>query len=98
MNAHWLHCIQFSNIHSGTLTAIPRFSYAAVPHGIVPSSKPSLKADTGNLLPCCAVIGLNIFLMKYGSFTSSFLSSVAFAHSAGTSILTKEFIPLSTAS
>ena len=37
-NAHWLHWIQFSLIQCGTNNAAPRFSYAAVPFGKVPSS------------------------------------------------------------
>src|SRR5699024_4297096 len=96
--AHWLHCIHLSVIHSGTLTATPRFSYAAVPAGNVPSSNP-LNALTGKLLPSCAFIGLNIFLIKSGSSKSKDVStSSALAQLDGTSILTKAFIPASTAS
>ena len=35
---HWLHWIQFFSIHSGINAAIPRFSYAVVPAGNVPSA------------------------------------------------------------
>ena len=35
---HLLHWIQFSGFHTGTFTAIPRFSYADVPDGVVPST------------------------------------------------------------
>ena len=96
--AHWLHWIQLSVIHSGTLTATPRFSYAAVPAGNVPSSKPS-NALTGKLLPSWAFIGLNMFFMNSGSSESTAISnSSALDQLAGTSILTKAFNPASTAS
>ena len=48
--AQRLHWIQFSGFHTGTLTAIPRFSYADVPDGVVPSTY-SVNADTGRLFP-----------------------------------------------
>ena len=35
-NEHWLHMMQFSGIHSGTFTAIPRFSNWVVPVGKKP--------------------------------------------------------------
>ena len=95
-NEHLLHCIQFSGFHSGTLTAIPRFSYAAVPHGNVPSSYPR-NVDTGRSLPFWATIGLNISFMNAGSSTSGFSASTASAQEAGTSTFTNESIPASTA-
>src|SRR5699024_2788257 len=36
--AQRLHWIQFSGCHTGMLTAIPRFSYAEEPEGVVPST------------------------------------------------------------
>src|SRR4030042_5322380 len=39
-NEHWLHWMQFSGIHSGTLIAIPLFSYLVVAGGNTP---PGLK-------------------------------------------------------
>ena len=53
--AHWLHWMHFSLFHSGTFTATPRFSKAAVPDGKLPSSRPT-KALTGRLSPSCALI------------------------------------------
>jgi hypothetical protein len=35
--AHWLHWMQLSMIHSGTLMATPRFSYWVVATGKMPS-------------------------------------------------------------
>ena len=97
-NEHWLHWIQLSICHSGTSTAIHLFSYAAVPWGKWPSSRP-LNADTGKELPSTAVIGLSIFLMNSGSpIVANSASSTASAQAAGTSILTRAFIPFSTAS
>ena len=48
--AQRLHWIQFSGTHTGISTAIPRFSYADDPEGVVPSTY-SVNADTGKLLP-----------------------------------------------
>ena len=36
--AQRLHWIQFSDCHTGISTAIPRFSYAALPDGVDPSA------------------------------------------------------------
>ena len=46
-----LHWMQLSGFQPGTSTAIPRFSYAAVPCGKVPSAC-LIKVDTGSLSPC----------------------------------------------
>ena len=45
---HWLHWIHLSICHTGTLTAIPRFSYCVVPVGTTPAS---LNTLTGSWLP-----------------------------------------------
>ena len=55
-NAHWLHWIHFSASHSGTVTAVPRFSYAEAPSSNWPSAI-SLNADTGRLSPSISPIG-----------------------------------------
>ena len=97
---HWLHCIQFSGIHSGTLTAVPLFSNAAVPFSKVPSSISMLtKAETGRESPSNLFIGSTIFFIKsdFATLSAFGASSWAFFHSAGTSILTKASIPLSIA-
>ena len=52
--AHWLHWMQFSLIHSGTLMATPRFSYWAVATGKDPSGSNAL---TGRLSPFWARMG-----------------------------------------
>ena len=46
--AHWLHCAQASAFHTGTSTAIPRFSYLVVAVGTQPSGA---SLETGSLSP-----------------------------------------------
>ena len=95
-NEHWLHCMHLSACHSGRYTATPRFSYAAVPDGNVPSSIPS-KALTGRSSPSCLFIGMSISSMNSGSSSYFSLGFSASAHSSGTSIFLIAVIPSSTA-
>ena len=78
---HWLHWMQFSGIHSGTSTAMPRFSYRVVPVGTVPSAE---RRETGSLSPSCARMGW-MKLVKYGSSVTRMgvAPSVASAQEAG---------------
>ena len=55
-NAHWLHWIHFSAFHVGTVTAVPRFSYADAPCSNCPSGLP-MNADTGRESPSINAIG-----------------------------------------
>ena len=95
-NEHWLHCMQFSGCHCGRCAPTPRFSYAAVPDGNVPSSIPS-NALTGRSSPSCLFIGISICSMNSGSSTFSPAGSSASAQSAGISTFLMAVIPLSTA-
>ena len=76
---HWMHLVMS---HSGTFTAMPRFSYLVVPVGTLPSTE---NADTGSLSPSCARIG-ETTVLKY-SVASTFTGSapvVAFSQASGT--------------
>ena len=77
---HWLHWIQFSGIHSGTLMATPRFSYWAVATGKSPSGS---KADTGSVSPFWAKMGRITFFTKSGTSFSAVHSHTASAQEAG---------------
>ena len=55
-NAQLLHCTHFSGSHVGTVTAVPRFSYAEAPVSNCPSGL-SINADTGRLSPSIFEIG-----------------------------------------
>ncbi len=57
--AHWLHWMQFSMTHSGTLMATPRFSYWVVATGKMPSGA---KVLTGSSSPLVSIIFFNTFL------------------------------------
>ena len=73
---HWMH---LSICHSGTVTAMPRFSNLVVPVGTTPAGS---KALTGRLSPSCARMGSTKF-WKYSVlliFTGS-APVVALAHS-----------------
>ncbi len=97
--AHWLHWMHLSLSHSGILTATPRFSYADVPEGKLPSSLPK-NALTGSLSPSWRLITSQTFLMKSGlslSLLQPQQLSSAFSQLAGTSILIRAPIPASTA-
>ena len=78
------HCAQLSTFHSGTFTAMPRFSNLAVPVGTEPST---VNAETGSLSPSWDRMG-RITISKYSS-ASTYTGRaplVASAHSAGTGI------------
>jgi hypothetical protein len=62
--AHWLHWMQLSMTHSGTLMATPRFSYWVVATGKIPSGE---KALTGSLSPCTASMGFITLVTHSGS-------------------------------
>ncbi len=82
--------------HSGTLTAIPRFSKALVPDGKVPSSLP-LKALTGRSSPLRAFMGSITSRMNSGISLVSFCFLISIlAQAAGTSTFVTA-LPLSTA-
>ena len=55
-NAQLLHWIHVSGFHTGTITAVPRFSYAEAPVSNWPSGLPA-NADTGRLSPSILEIG-----------------------------------------
>ena len=78
---HWLHWMQFSGSHFGTLTATPRFSNLVVPTGTEPSA---LNAEVGSLSPSSTRMGCTTFL-KYSSSATATIGapSVAFAQLAG---------------
>jgi len=95
-SAQLLHCMQLSICHSGTLTAMPRFSYFVVPVGTRPAGS---NAETGSLSPSCASTGWMTW-SKY-SVASTFTGSapvVALAQAAGTGISTRPEIAMSIAS
>ena len=78
---HWLHMMQFSGIHFGTLTAMPLFSYLVVPVGTKPLGS---NVVTGSASPFCVAMGWMTSL-KY-SFSATFAGSapvVASAQEAG---------------
>ena len=90
---HWMHLV---TSHSGTVTAMPRFSYLVVPVGTEPSA---LKADTGSLSPSWDRMG-RITFSKY-SVASTFTGSapvVALAQLAGTGISLMPLMAMSMAS
>ena len=93
---HWLHWMQFSGIHSGTLTAMPRFSYLVVPVGTTPAG---LNAETGSESPLWARMGLmtSSKCLVAGTLTAT-APVVALAHSAGTGISTRPPMAASMAS
>ena len=89
--AHWLHWIHFVGSHSGTFTAIPRFSYAEAPVANWPSAQ-SAKAETGRLSPSINAIGssklltiLTVSLRPVYSIPGA--SASGLDHEAGTSTL-----------
>ena len=93
--AHWQHWMQLSICHSGTITAMPRFSYLVVPVGTTPAGS---SLDTGSLSPYCARMGW-LSSSKY-SVASSLAGSapvVALALSAGTGISTRPEMAMSMA-
>ena len=90
-NAQLLHCTQLAGSHSGTITAVPRFSYAEAPSSNCPSAI-SLNADTGRLSPSIIEIGSRrsfTILTTSGRPVSSFAGASAsgLAQEAGTSTL-----------
>ena len=66
-NAHWLHWIHFSASQVGTVTAVPRFSYAAAPCSNWPSGLP-INAETGRESPSIREMG---FISSFTIFTVS---------------------------
>ncbi len=58
---HWLHWMQFSGIHFGHSTAMPRFSSRAVPVGMAPSKG---ILETGSESPLNRVTGSMTSLAK----------------------------------
>ena len=84
--AHWLHWMQFSLSHCGTLMATPRFSYWLVATGKEPSG---LKELTGRLSPFWARMGRMTFCTKAGTLSDLPDLSLAVAQAAGTLISTR---------
>ena len=80
-NAHWLHWIQASGFHSGTDTAVPRFSYAEAPSSNCPSAL-STNVDTGRLSPSMIPIG-SIISLTILTVSGRPVSSLAGASAAG---------------
>ena len=95
--AHWLHWIHLAESHSGTLTAIPLFSKAAVPASNVPSSIPT-NVETGRLSPSNLFIGITTSLTNLvACLIGATSSSLAFFHESGTLTSTTDSTPLSIA-
>ena len=87
---HWMH---LSIFHSGTVTAMPRFSNLVVPVGTQPEGSNAL---TGRLSPSWARMG-STKVRKYSvdcTFTGS-APVVALAQLSGTSILTRPEMAIS---
>ena len=100
-NAHWLHWIHFSAFHVGTVTAVPRFSYADAPCSNCPSGLP-MNADTGKESPSIKEIGSRRFstiLTTSGRPSYGFLagSAAGLDHEAGISTLCTASTPASIA-
>ena len=100
-NAHWLHWIHLAASHSGTVTAVPRFSYADAPCSNCPSGLP-MNADTGNESPSINAIGFNnsftILTVSGRPVNSAGAGSAAgLDHEAGTSTLCIASTPASIA-
>ena len=78
-NAQLLHWIHVLGSHTGTVTAVPRFSYAEAPVSNCPSGF-STNADTGRLSPSILEIGSRRFLT---SLTTSGRPSNSLAGASG---------------
>ena len=63
------HCMQFSAIHSGTLTAMPRFSNLVVPVGTMPRGE----AHHGQLIALLLQDGLDDVLEVLGGCNFNWL-------------------------
>ena len=100
-NAQLLHWIQVSGSHVGTVTAVPRFSYAEAPVSNCPSGL-SMNAETGRLSPSILEIGSRrslTILTTSGRPVISFAaaSGVGFFQESGTSTLCTASTPASIA-
>ena len=100
-NAHWLHWMQVAASQAGTLTATPRFSYAAAPCSNWPSTC-GMNADTGrrspSMRPTGSMISRTIFTTSARpSSAGASPSSTASAQLAGTSTCTNAVAPASMA-
>ena len=98
-NAHWLHWIQFSFAHTGTLSAIERFSLNVISFLIEPSNNSySKNFDVGKSYPSSEPITLT-YESKYSSpvfaYTLAFGKSL---HAGSTGTSTKPSAPASIAS
>ena len=100
--AHQLHCIQFLTFQCGRSAAIPRFSYAAVPAGIIPVTV-SINLETGTLSAVRFAVGTRISFknsvcsLSLPASGAAGASSSAFFQLSGTSTLWIWFRPASTA-